>query len=264
MSKSSRKPTYKKRLGQHHLVSGALCRPLLDFLRPDGLPVIEVGPGAGVLTQELVHAGARVVALELDIPWASVVRRTVPEAQIVVMDALAFPWSRMPAPALVTGNLPFQVATPLLADALTAAARDPSRLPRIGVMVQKEVAERLVAGPGDAAYGALSVLVQATATARILGHVAPGSFRPPPKVAASFVGLEPRRPPVDPDRLSELMRVVQQAFSQRRKTLRNSLGSGWGKPEATAALETAEIDPRRRAETLALDDFVRLLHARPH
>lgn len=262
VSKTSRKPTYKKRLGQHHLVSGALCRPLIDFLRPDGLPVVEVGPGAGVLTQELIHANARVTALELDVEWAFVVKREVPGARVVVTDALSFPWSRLPSPTLVTGNLPFQVATPLVADVLTAGARDPERLPRVGVMVQKEVAERLVAAPGDSAYGALSVLVRATAAARILGHVAPGSFRPPPKVAASFIGLETRRPPVEPERLPDLMRVVQQAFSQRRKTLRNSLGSGWGKAEATAALEASDIDPRRRAETLDLDDFVRLLVAR--
>lgn len=264
MSKSSRKPTYKKRLGQHHLVSGALCLPLIEFLRPEGLPVVEVGPGAGVLTRELVHAGARVLALELDAPWAFVVRRDVPESQVVVADALSFPWRRLPEPSLVTGNLPFQVATPLLADVLTAAASDPTRLPRVGVMVQKEVAERLVARPGDAAYGALSVLVWATSNARSLGHVAPGSFHPPPKVAASFVGLETKEPPVEAERLPELMRVVQQAFSQRRKTLRNSLGSGWGKVEAVEALEASDIDPGRRAETLDLDDFVRLMSHRPH
>jgi 16S rRNA (adenine1518-N6/adenine1519-N6)-dimethyltransferase len=262
VSKSSRKPTYKKRLGQHHLVSGDLCRPLLEFLRPEGLPVVEIGPGAGVLTQELVHADARVLAVELDVEWAFVVRSQVLAARVLVADALRFPWDRLPAPTLVAGNLPFQVASPLLADVLTSAARDPQRLPRIGVMVQKEVAERLVAGPGDPAYGALSVLVRATSSARILGHVAPGSFRPPPKVSASFVGLETHPPPVDALRLPELLRVVHQAFSQRRKTLRNSLGSGWGKPEATAALEAAGIDPGRRAETLGVDDFVRLLAAR--
>lgn len=263
MSRSSRKPTYKKRLGQHHLVSGALCRPLVEYLRPEGMLVVEVGPGAGVLTKELVQAGARVLALELDVEWAAVVHRDVPDARVVVCDALGFPWRRLPAPALVTGNLPFQVATPLIADVLTTASRNPVRLPRVGVMVQKEVAERLVAGPGDAAYGALSVLVRATSRPRILGHVAPGSFRPPPKVAASFVGLDVRTPPVDPETLPRLMRVVQQAFSQRRKTLRNSLGSGWGKQEAVTALEAAGIDPGRRAETLELADFVRLLASSP-
>lgn len=258
----ARKPTYKKRLGQHHLVSGVLCRPLIEFLRPAGMPVVEVGPGAGVLTRELQQAGARVLALELDLDWAPVVRRAVPEAQVVVGDALTFPWDRLPAPSLVAGNLPFQVATPLLADVLRAAARYPDRLPRVGVMVQKEVAERLVADVGDPAYGALSLQVRATSYPTILGHVAPGSFRPPPKVAASFVGLTTRRPPVPADDLPDLMRVVHRAFSQRRKTLRNSLGSAWGKPEATAALEAADIDPGRRAETLDLDDFVRLWQQR--
>lgn len=225
--------------------------------------MVEIGPGAGVLTRELVYAGASVTALELDLEWAFVTRRAVPDARVVVMDALGFPWETLPPPALVAGNLPFAVATPLLSRVLTAASYDPSRLPRIGVMVQREVAERLVATPSTPAYGALSVLVQATSSARILGHVAPGSFRPPPKVAASFVAFEPRRPPIEPERLPDLMKLVHQAFSQRRKTLRNSLGSTWGKPEVTSALEAAGIDPGRRAETLDLDAFVRLLHHRP-
>lgn len=281
MSSSSTRPIYKKSLGQHHLRSGELCRPLLDFLAEDGLAddaeplggrrVLEIGPGAGVLTRELVRLGARVTALEVDEEWAEVTRRQVPEAEVIVADALRHPWHELPAPTLVTGNLPFQVATPIVGDLLTAASAEPGRLPRIGVMVQKEVAERLVAGPGDGAYGALSVHVRATAEARWLGAVAAGSFRPPPRVDAAFVGLVPHAPtglPEDAgreervDRLESLREVVHQAFSHRRKTLRNSLGAGWGKKEAAAALERAGIDPRRRAETLDVEEFVALLEAR--
>lgn len=297
MSRSEDKqtrPIYKKSLGQHHLRSGQLCRPLLDFLAgggpveersPDeralagptleGRRVVEIGPGAGVLTRELVRLGAEVTALEVDEEWAEVARREVPEAEVVVADALRYPWHELPAPTLVTGNLPFQVATPIVGDLLTAASAEPHRLSRIGVMVQKEVAERLVAGPGDEAYGALSVYVRATAGARWLGAVAAGSFRPPPKVDAAFVGLEPHLPRgLSEERaedlgaggrvayLQRLREVVHQAFSHRRKTLRNSLGAGWGKKEASAALEQAGIDPRRRAETLDVEDFVALLEAR--
>lgn len=279
--KGSARPTYKKKHGQHHLRSGELCRPLLDFLRPEpGLRIVEIGPGGGVLTRELVAAGSRVLALELDLEWAfhlgqkshhwPAARSTDPvgagddrasRLRILGVDALRFPWDRLrqlPGPTLLTGNLPFNVGTPLVDETLEVATWDPEALPRLGYMVQKEVADRLVAEPGDGAYGALSVLVAARAHTRLLGTLAPGAFKPPPRVSAAFVGLLPRRPPVAAEDWPDFRRLVFLAFAQRRKTLANSLGSEWGKPRARAVLERAGIDPRSRAEALALGDFLTL------
>ncbi len=252
-------PTLKKRYGQHHLRRGALCRPLVDFLAPAGERVVEIGPGSGVLTAELVAAGARVVACEVDLEWAFYLRCRLPEVKTAAVDALAVDWRRLASPALVAGNLPFQIATRLIERLLTAAAAGAS-VPRAGFMVQKEVAERLVAGPGDRAYGSASVLTSSLADVRWLGTVAPGSFRPPPRVAAAFVGFVPRPPPVAGEELPAFLRLVRLAFAQRRKTLRNALAAGWGRPWAEEVLEEAGFDRRCRAESLAVADFV-ALHA---
>lgn len=259
MSRHTRTPTprLKKRYGQHHLVDGGLCRPLVDFLRPAGQRVVEVGPGGGILTRELLNAGARVMAWEVDLEWAAHlagpgVRH--PELQVVAGDVLDQPWERFPSTTLVTGNLPFNVGTRIIESLLPHHRR----VPRAAFMVQKEVADRLVAGPGDGAYGGLSVLVALHARARYLGTVKPGSFRPPPKVSAAFVGLELRSPELRPEELPSFYRLVRATFAHRRKTLRNNLGVPWGKARAVEILERSEIDAGRRAETLGLDDFLRL------
>lgn len=254
------RPRLKKALGQHHLVDGRLCHPLVAFLRPAGERVLEVGPGGGVLTRELVRSGARVWAWELDPEWAFAMRREVGErGALVVADALAVPWERLPVPTLAAGNLPYNVATPIL----QAMLRHVDRVPRAAFLVQKEVADRLAAEPGGKEYGALSVLVQARAEVRTLGRVKAGSFRPPPKVDGAFVGFlapaEDRTPPEGWERFEE---TVKAAFARRRKTLRNSLGAAWGKEGAVAALEAAGVSPEARAETLSVADFRRLSHAR--
>ncbi|MCG8457466.1 MAG: 16S rRNA (adenine(1518)-N(6)/adenine(1519)-N(6))-dimethyltransferase RsmA [Holophagales bacterium] len=263
------KPSFKRKYGQHHLRSGRACEPLLRFLEAaPGDRVLEIGPGGGVLTAELARSGARVIALEVDVEWACHLGRRLPAGVAVLcQDALLFPWdrlARLEAPTLVTGNLPFNVGTRLIRDVLDAAATVPERLPRAGFMVQKEVAERLVAEPGDPAYGALSVWVGARARVRWLGDLAPGAFRPPPRVWAAFVGLETRHPPFDPELLPAFDRVVGLAFGQRRKTLRNALANGaggWGRQRAAAVLERAGIDPGVRAESLGLGAFAALARA---
>ncbi|HEY0781654.1 MAG TPA: 16S rRNA (adenine(1518)-N(6)/adenine(1519)-N(6))-dimethyltransferase RsmA, partial [Thermoanaerobaculia bacterium] len=207
-------PLLKKALGQHHLTDGALCRPIVEFLRPAGLAVVEIGPGGGVLTAELLAAGARVTGWELDLEWAAALRRRLrdPRLRLVVGDALDLDWRRVQAPALAAGNLPYNVATALVQRLLPH--RD--RVPRAAFLVQREVAERLVARPGDAAYGSLSVLVAAYSRARLLGRVRRGSFRPPPKVEGAFVGLELAAPPLPDAEMDGFVAFVRLAFAQRR------------------------------------------------
>jgi 16S rRNA (adenine1518-N6/adenine1519-N6)-dimethyltransferase len=258
-------PSLKKTLGQHHLVDGRLCQPLISFLRPAGQRVLEVGPGGGVLTAELVRAGARVWAWELDPEWALPLRAIVRsalrrsggpewEGGLVVGDAMEVPWSRLPEPTLAAGNLPYAIATALVARVI----RHPRRVPRSAFLVQKEVADRLAASAGDSDYGALSVLVAARAEVRLLGRVKAGSFRPPPKVDGAFVALSSKEPPLPPEEMDRFEATVRQAFSQRRKTLRNSLGAAWGKDVAERVLEAAGVPAGARAQELPLADFLRL------
>lgn len=249
-----RPPILKKALGQHHLIDGALCRPLISFLEPAGRRVLEIGPGGGVLTAELLEAGARVLGWDLDLGWTAELRRRLsdPSLSLVVGDALEIDWARLPSPTLVAGNLPYNVATVIIERLLPHHAT----VPRAAFLVQKEVADRLVAGPRDGAYGSLSVLVAAWARARILGRVRPGSFRPPPKVDSAFVGFELHPPPLPPDDMPAFVAFVRLAFGQRRKTLRNALAAGWGRERAEAVLAAAGVGERVRAEELGLEEFL--------
>lgn len=253
-------PRLAKRLGQHHLVDGALCRPLVDFLRPAGERVVEIGPGGGVLTRELLAAGARaVLGVEVDPAWAFSLRGRLddPRLSLAVADALELAWERLPAPTLTAGNLPYNVGTAIL-ERLLPHHRV---LPRAAFLLQREVAERLVARPGDKPYGALSVLVAARARVRLLGRVRPGSFRPPPKVSGAFVGLELTPPPLPAPEMPAFTATVRLAFAQRRKRLSNALAAGWGRDRAEAALAAAGLDPGARAEELSLEGFLALHRA---
>ncbi|HEX6202323.1 MAG TPA: 16S rRNA (adenine(1518)-N(6)/adenine(1519)-N(6))-dimethyltransferase RsmA, partial [Thermoanaerobaculia bacterium] len=276
-------PALQKRLGQHHLVSGALCSPLVAFLRPAGERVVEIGPGGGVLTDELLAAGAaRVVGWEIDLAWAFELRRRLaagggaaplvrtgvePPApsrlSIVVADALDLDWPSLArrGPVLAAGNLPYNVATPILEALLPCHAA----VPRAAFLVQKEVGDRLVAAPGDAAYGSLSVLVAAYAEARLLGRVSKGAFRPPPKVDGAFVGLILRPPPLPEPEMPAFLATVRAAFTKRRKTLRNSLAAAWGREEAERVLArflpAHDLPATARAERLGLAELVALHRA---
>lgn len=265
----SRRPRLRRALAQHHLRDPRATRPLVEWLRCAGRTVVEIGPGGGALTGELVAAGAaRVIAVELDADWAFVfaARRreqdraagtpATSEVVPVVADALELDWSRLPAPWLVAGNLPYNVGTVLLERLLAAA---PAGV-RAGFLLQKEVVDRMVATPGSDDYGALSVRVAARARALRLGTLRPGAFVPPPKVDSAFVGLELVAAPLDAVGMATLDRVVAAAFGQRRKTLRNALGAGLGIGAARAAalLEAAGLDPGERAERLTLADFAAL------
>lgn len=254
-----RGPLLKKSLGQHHLTGGALCRPLVEFLAPAAERVLEIGPGGGVLTAELLAEGARVLGWELDLEWAAVLCRRFPPPRLslVVGDALEIDWRRLPSPTLVAGNLPYNVATAILERMLPHG----DRIPRAAVLVQREVADRLVAGPGDEAYGSLSLIVRAYADARLLGRVRPGSFRPPPKVDSSFVGFVLHPPPLPAAEMPGFISTVRLAFGQRRKTLRNALAAGWGREKAEKVLAAAGLPEKARAEELGMDEFLAVWRA---
>jgi len=249
-------PRLKKGLGQHHLIDGSLCQPLIDYLQPADRRVLEIGPGGGVLTAELVMARGRVAVCEVDPEWAFTLRRRFEDTWlgIVVLDALALDWSRLPVPTLVAGNLPFNVGTRIIEALLPHA----EQVPKAAFMVQKEVADRMVAGPGDSAYGSFSVLVAAHSKPRFLGTVGPESFRPRPKIAAAFVGLELKTSPVEPERRREFSRFIRLAFALRRKTLRNSLASGLGREVSEQLLQAAGLATHCRAQDLDLAAFVGL------
>jgi len=229
---------------------------LVDFLSASGGSVLEIGPGGGVLTRELLQAGATVMAWELDSAWGEELLRRCPsgDLKLGIGDALDIPWASLPVGTLVAGNLPYQISTKLIA----SIVEHPLRIPRAAFLVQKEVADRLAAAPGSKAYGALSVLMAARAQVRVLGRVRPGSFHPPPKVESAFVGLRLVQPPLEDEQMVSFMKMVRLAFSQRRKTLRNALASGWGRRAAERVIAAAELSPRVRAEALGLDAFLQL------
>lgn len=248
-------PQLKKWLGQHHLRQGEVCAPLLDFLAPRGCQVVEVGPGGGVLTRQLVRCGARVLAIELDPVWAFALAgggRT--GVRLAIADALQLNWKGTATGTLVTGNLPYNVATAII----QRVVRCGRRIPRAGFLVQREVAERFTATVGSRGYGALTVLTSLFAVAQVLGRVKAGSFVPVPKVESAFVGFELRQPELTTQELERFERFIYLAFSQKRKQLVNALGSGWGHEMARDVLGRAEVDPERRAETLPLAEFLRV------
>ncbi len=266
-----RPPARRKALGQHHLRSGRSCRALVDFLRLSaGERLLEIGPGGGALTRVLLETGARLAAIELDPSWAFELRRRLRfearesgvgssrfEPLIVVADALEIAWERLPRGFKVAGNLPYGVGTVLVERFLAGAPAGTIA----AFLLQREVVDRIVAGPGDPHYGALSVLVAARARAVRLGKLPPGAFVPAPKVESAFVGFETVAPPPTLTDLSRFERVVRAGFAMRRKSLRNALAAEFGRERAELALAAAEIDPAWRAERLSVADFGRLERA---
>ncbi|MDQ1347260.1 MAG: rRNA (adenine1518-N6/adenine1519-N6)-dimethyltransferase [Acidobacteriota bacterium] len=263
---SPERPRRKKSLGQHHLREGSLCRPLLEFLFAGLTPagssrpfVVEIGPGGGVLTTGLLAAGAEVLALELDPEWAEELQLRIRDARLSVKvgDVLDFDWAVLPPGTLVCGNLPYQLGTAIVDRVLRAHPL----VERAAFLLQREVVDRLTAGPGDAEYGSLSLLTQARASVARLGIVRPGSFVPPPKVDSAFVGLRLHPPPLPEEEMPDFERLLRAAFRQRRKTLLNSLTSSFSRPIVEEALATLGHDLKTRAEALGMADFLDLYRA---
>jgi 16S rRNA (adenine1518-N6/adenine1519-N6)-dimethyltransferase len=255
----------KKSLGQNFLLDLNLTARIARAAGPlDGVEVLEIGPGPGGLTRALLAAGARrVIAVERDdraiAALAEIAARYPRRLEIIAGDALDFDPRRYlaHAPVRVVANLPYNIATALLVSWLTLESWPPW-YDRLVLMFQREVAERIVAGPGSRSYGRLSVLAGWRTEARILFDVAGSAFVPPPKVTSSLVSLAPRAAPLvcEPRALE---RVTASAFGQRRKMLRQSLKSLGTDP--LALLARAGIDPTARAEEVPVAGFVALARA---
>jgi 16S rRNA (adenine1518-N6/adenine1519-N6)-dimethyltransferase len=246
----------RKSFGQHFLLDLNVTRKIVRLAGPfEGRAVIEVGPGPGGLTRALLESDlGRLVLIEKDprfLPLLTELDDGDGRLAIVEGDALKVREADLvEGPAHLVSNLPYNVGTPLLIKWLTGPWTPLS----LTLMFQKEVADRIVAAPGDEAYGRLAVISQATASARIVMHLPAAAFTPPPKVASAVVHLVPLpdRPP--PELQKRLERVTAAAFGQRRKMLRSSL-----KPLGGGALcEAAGIDPDARAETIDIGGFLRL------
>jgi 16S rRNA (adenine1518-N6/adenine1519-N6)-dimethyltransferase len=220
--------------------------------------VVEIGAGLGSLTLALAETGARITAIEIDHGIAPVLRDVVkdlPNVSVVVGDALELDWNEIIPPgssAVVVANLPYNVATPLVADLLDAIPQ----ISRFVVMVQKEVALRLASSVGSSDYGAISVKVAYWATAHVLGDVPPSVFIPRPKVTSSIIEITRRETPavgphIEPQ---QLFKVIRMGFGQRRKMLRRSLAA-IATPEN---FENAGVSPEARPEELNVEQWGRL------
>ena len=232
--------------------------------------VVELGAGLGTLTAALAGASPqprRILAVERDPDMQRVLAAELagaPHVEVLNADALAFDYAaaRHAAgrPVVVVGNLPYQIASALILSLVEAGAR--GDVARAVVMVQREMAQRLVAPPGSRTYGRLTIAVAQRAEARVLFHVRPGSFHPAPAVTSSVLSLLPRAAPLAPVRDAALFEeVVKQAFATRRKMLRRALGAAFGDAQAGAALAASGIPGTQRAEQLSVADFARLADA---
>ena len=250
-------PRPKKRFGQHFLTDRHYLGRIVGAIDPrPGDALVEIGPGSGLMTAELAPRVDHLDVIEIDRELAAALRREFPAERVTVheADVLEFDFDVLRSPLRVVGNLPYNVSSPILFRMVEIAGR----LRDCVFMLQKEVVDRMVAGPGTAEYGRLSVMLQYRFSMAMAFTVPPGAFTPPPKVDSAVV----RMAPLGEDRMrardeARFAAVVAAAFGQRRKTLRN----------ATRALVDDEafarsgINPVRRGETLSVAEFVALSDA---
>jgi 16S rRNA (adenine1518-N6/adenine1519-N6)-dimethyltransferase len=249
-----------KALGQNFVTDPNTIRKIVDTARlaPNDR-VLEIGAGAGSLTLGLAAAAEKVTAVEVDRYLLPVLEETVgavENIEVVHGDALELDLAEIDAGKLV-GNLPYNIATHVVLRVLEEAPQ----ITELTVMTQREVGERLAAGPGSKTYGQTSVMVAYFATAEVAGTISRRVFYPVPNVDSVLVRIV-RKPVLENADPKLLFSIIRAAFSQRRKNLRNTLGPLAGSTEAAErVLRAAAIDPGARGETLGLDDFLRLTRA---
>ncbi len=262
---------FSKSLGQNFLIDGNIVRRIVEEagIGKDDY-VLEVGPGIGTLTEELSLKAKKVVAVEIDknlLPILDVTLRDYDNIEIVHGDILkkdirALIDEKMAGgPVKVVANLPYYVTTPIIARFL----EEDLNVESLTIMVQKEVADRMVSREGSKVYGSLSVFVNFYSHPEILLKVPKTVFMPSPKIDSSVIKLNMKKDLPEVDR-EKFFRVVKASFSKRRKTILNALSSfdfQLSKDEIREALEKAEVDPRSRAEELDLDTFVKITKTLP-
>ncbi|MBS3916720.1 MAG: 16S rRNA (adenine(1518)-N(6)/adenine(1519)-N(6))-dimethyltransferase RsmA [Sulfuritalea sp.] len=244
----------RKRFGQNFLVSPGVVAKIVDAIHPQADDsLVEIGPGLGALTEPLLARLNHLHVVEIDRDLIARLRERFPPERLTIYegDALEFDFSSLGSGLRVVGNLPYNISTPILFHlaACAGTVRD------MHFMLQREVVERMVANPGGSEYGRLSVMLQYRFEMERLFLVPPGAFNPAPKVESAVVRMTPRPKEtlavVDEALLAEL---VKAAFSQRRKMLRNTLRERLTEEDWVAL----GIDPRRRAEELAVGDYLRI------
>lgn len=273
----------KKSLGQNFLTDEAIARRIVREVSPQKRDILfEIGPGMGALTRLLLEAQpGYVVAIELDPRLITKLRRDIhaDNFHLIEADALQVDWAKLLTEAKaewqqiapvapqqtprcrVVANLPYYISTPIIERLM----RQGEAIFDMTLMLQKEVVERIISPPGSREYGYLSVLVQYHCRVEKLLDVPPSAFTPAPKVHSAIVRLEPFTNPNHVDDTAQFFKLVGAAFAQRRKTILNNLkaaatGLHFTKSPETA-LEQANIDPKRRAETLSTEDFSNLYNA---
>ncbi len=259
----------RKQLGQHFLTDRSLLARIADATGATaGDVVLEIGPGQGALTEALLDTGAMVVAIERDDRLTAALTRRFAGKNFALIagDALEFSWAELVAPWTargmpwrVAGNIPYYITSPLLDRALS-----PPLPLSVTFLVQKEVADRVVAPAGHDDYGALSIGIQAVAVPTREFLIPAGAFHPPPRVDSAVLHLVPRSDPlVEPTRIAALRQLVTSLFSYRRKQMHRAVREALGVDAliATALLSAAGIEAAARPEVVPVDGFIRLLDA---
>ena len=248
----------KRSLGQHFLVDPRIRERIIaacDLTKDD--VVLEIGPGKGALTRPLADRVKKVLAIEKDNFLAPQLEKEFAGTNVTIehADILKYPFEQLPAPMKVVGNLPYNIATPIIEKVLAFR----HKFSVFYMTVQLEYGNRIVARPGNKEYGSLSCFVQYYAQAQKLFKIPPSAFRPAPKVDSCFLSLRMRPEPARKARDEEfLFKLIRACFSQRRKAIRNSLAVVYGREEGEELLRNLNIDPMLRAEDLSLEDYVRL------